>query len=155
MNIFLKDHLELIGLLNKHEVSYLLIGGYAVIFYGYRRTTGDMDLWLEPTNENKQKFANALHDGGFEEQDIATLLKLDFTTHQVFSIGNEPERIDFITIINQVSFPKAFSQKVLGEFEGIKIPVIHLNDLILSKLNTGRVKDAADIEELQRLRKPE
>ena len=38
----------------------MLIGGYAVIYYGYERTTGDMDIWLEPSNENKDKLIDAL-----------------------------------------------------------------------------------------------
>ena len=55
MNIFHDDHLEIIKELLENQVSFLLIGGYAVIFHGYNRTTGDMDLWLEPTNQNKEK----------------------------------------------------------------------------------------------------
>jgi hypothetical protein len=39
------DLLEFLRLLNSHEVEYLLVGGYAVIIYGYPRTTGDMDVW--------------------------------------------------------------------------------------------------------------
>lgn len=44
MNIFVEEHQELIRLLSKFEVDFLLIGGYAVIYYGYRRNTGDLDL---------------------------------------------------------------------------------------------------------------
>ena len=58
MNIFLAEHLEILAYLIKHNVRFLLIGGYAVIIHGYRRSTGDMDLWLEPSNENKKLFGD-------------------------------------------------------------------------------------------------
>jgi len=38
-----ENFIDFIKLLNKHEVKYVLVGGWAVIFEGYSRTTGDMD----------------------------------------------------------------------------------------------------------------
>jgi len=35
---------DFIALLNKHAVKYILVGGYAVNFYGYSRFTGDLDV---------------------------------------------------------------------------------------------------------------
>lgn len=47
MNIFLDEHMEIIRILIDANVDFMLIGGYAVIYHGYRRTTGDMDYgWL-------------------------------------------------------------------------------------------------------------
>ena len=43
-NIFNEDFRDFINALNKNQVEYLLVGGYAVILNGYRRTTGDMDI---------------------------------------------------------------------------------------------------------------
>lgn len=48
MNIFLEEHRKFLFLLIKHHVEFILIGGYAVIIYGYERGTGDMDIWLKP-----------------------------------------------------------------------------------------------------------
>lgn len=151
MNIFLDEHQAIIKLLIENQVDFLLIGGYAVIFHGYRRTTGDMDLWLRPTNENKEKFIKSLANAGFESDDLAVLSTLDFTKHLVFSIGDEPQKIDFITHINQVLFEEADKNKVIFDFEELKIPVINIRELILSKINTGRKKDEADVEELQKI----
>ncbi len=44
MNILLEEHQEIIKVLLKHHVDFLLIGDLAVMYYGYGRTTGDMDL---------------------------------------------------------------------------------------------------------------
>ncbi len=153
MNIFLDEHVEILSAMIKHNVEFMLIGGYAVIVHGYRRTTGDMDLWLNPTNDNKIKLHDALKDVGFYEKDLEYFLTLDFTKHLVFSIGSEPQKIDFLTKISNVEYSEADSHKITHEFEGIFIPVIHLNDLVLSKINTGRKQDKADIEELQKIQK--
>ncbi len=40
------DFKEFLKLLNLHQVEYLLIGGYAVEYYGYPRATADMDIWI-------------------------------------------------------------------------------------------------------------
>lgn len=151
MNIFLEYHQEIIKELLDSGVSFLLIGGYAVIYHGYNRTTGDMDLWLEPTNENKEKVIKALEKSGFESEDVNKLAEMDFTKHLAFSVGEEPHKIDFINFINQVSFEKANNNKVEFDLEGLKIPVINVNELILSKISTGRKKDEADVEELQKI----
>jgi hypothetical protein len=50
-NIFNEDFRDFITLLNKHKVAYILVGGYAVILHGYRRTTGDLDIWVNQTKE--------------------------------------------------------------------------------------------------------
>ncbi|MEY4903972.1 MAG: hypothetical protein RLZZ292_1787 [Bacteroidota bacterium] len=153
MNIFFEEHQQVIRSLIKHDVRFLLIGGYAVMFHGYRRSTGDMDLWLEPTNENKKQFLLVLQDLGIEDEDIEVLKEIDFSKHQVFSFGEEPQKIDFITYINQVAFEEAYANKTVADFENLLLPVLNLRELILSKMNTGRKKDESDVEELQRLLK--
>ena len=56
------NFVEFIELLNKHEVRYVLVGGWAVIFAGYSRTTGDMDVLVERTEENANKIISVLRD---------------------------------------------------------------------------------------------
>ena len=153
MNIFLDEHLEVLEYLIKHKVKFLLIGGYAVIMHGYRRATGDMDLWLEPNNDNKTLFINALRDLDFEDETLGYIQNLDFTHAQVLMFGEEPQRIDFLTQINQVAFEEAYNNRLTENFENLVLPIINLRELILSKINTGRAKDIADIEELQRIEK--
>lgn len=49
------DFRELLELLNKNEVEYLIVGGYAVIAHGYPRLTIDIDVWVKPSKENSKK----------------------------------------------------------------------------------------------------
>lgn len=151
MNIFLDAHRELLARLTEKKVEFILIGGYSVIFHGYKRTTGDMDLWLKPDNENKKKLLPVLQSFGFNSDELTAVESIDFTKHAVFSIWDDPEKVDFITIINLVSFDEADQQKIVADVDGLTVPVIHINHLILSKINTGRLQDKADIEKLQEL----
>ena len=54
------DFSEFLKLLNAHEVKYLLVGGYAVGYYGYVRATADMDIWIEGTPENADHMLEAV-----------------------------------------------------------------------------------------------
>ena len=153
MNIFSNTHQKLIKELTKAKVEFILIGGYAVIYYGYKRTTGDMDLWLKPTNENKMKLLPVLKKLKFNISDINHIETLDFTKHLTFHFWEEPERVDCLTMISGVKYDKADKEKVLAEFEGLTIPVIHYKHLIISKITSERLKDKADVEELQKINK--
>ncbi|MBL0025627.1 MAG: DUF6036 family nucleotidyltransferase [Saprospiraceae bacterium] len=153
MNIFLPDHTEILKAFNDHEVEYILIGGYAVIFHGYDRTTGDMDIWLKPDNENKLKIIVALGEVGYDDESLDELNNFDFTTAVMFYLGLEPQKIEFITKLSLLNFDESNARKTFCHIDDeFKVPVLHFNDLILSKFNTGRTKDKADIEELQKIK---
>lgn len=151
MNLFFEEHQEIIKQLILQEVDFMLIGGYAVIVYGYTRTTGDVDLWIKPTNENKLKLIKVFSELNFETNDIYEIEKMNFEDYLVFSIGDEPQKIDFITKVNLVDYEEANTRKLVAEIDGINIPIVHLHDLVLMKTNTKRKKDEADIEELQKI----
>jgi hypothetical protein len=59
-NIFNSDFQEFITVLNDHRVRYVLVGGYSVIYYGFPRTTGDLDIFVEVSKENYERLSNAL-----------------------------------------------------------------------------------------------
>lgn len=129
----------------------MLIGGYAVIFHGYERSTSDMDIWLEPTEENKNAFMNAFQEIKVSASTIAQLQKIDFSQPQVFYFGESPKRIDFLTKIQQVEFKEAFDQSSYFPIADQQVKIINYHHLITSKMATGRLKDKADIEELQKI----
>ena len=60
MNIFNPDFTDFINCLNQNNVEYILVGGYAVILRGYSRSTGDLDIWVNKTNENFIRLQKAL-----------------------------------------------------------------------------------------------
>jgi len=154
INLFTDEHQQLLSALVKNNVEFMLVGGYAVIHYGYDRSTGDMDIWLRTGNENRERLIEALKDFGVVDEHIETLKKMDFTNPvPVFFFGKEPRKVDFITMIANVKFEEAIQEVNYIELENLKVPVIHYNHLIFSKLTSSRLKDKADIEELQRINK--
>lgn len=153
MNILLEPHKQVLRSLVDFKVDFILIGGYAVNYHGYNRTTGDMDIWLKPDNENRANFIKFLERDGFDAESLAKISETDFTKHIAFHVGEKPLQIDFVTFISGVSFSEAEKEKQLLPFEDIFIPFLHLNHLILSKITSNRLKDKMDVEELQKVMK--
>ena len=153
MDILLPEFKNLLLLLNKHQVSYMLIGGYAVIYYGYNRNTNDLDIWLQGTNSNKENLVKALKDFGVGEDSLKSVSNLNFEDIQFFYFGKIPRRIDFINRITGVNFEEAKSDVKHLPLGDELIPVISYDHLILSKISNNRAKDKSDVEELQRIKK--
>src|SRR5690606_36488689 len=99
MNL-IPDFKEFLELLNKNNVDYLLVGGYAVIYYGYPRLTVDIDFWVNPTEENAEKVLVVIKEFGFPTEEVS--VKDFFNTDNVFQIGVAPYRIDILTSIEGV-----------------------------------------------------
>ncbi len=153
MNIFFKEHQEILNALLKHHISFMLIGGYAVNYYGYHRTTGDMDIWLEPSNDNKELLLQALTALGFDEEGLNTVRSWDFTKPQKFHIGSDeqPDKTEFMTHISGIAFHNAAEQKIIVDIDGKHLPMIHYKSLIQNKKSTERTKDLADVEYLEKI----
>lgn len=152
-NILLPELKMMLLLLKKHKVEFMLIGGYAVIYYGYERITGDMDIWLKPDNENKIKLCNALKEFGIGNNSLKRVEQTNFKTVQFFYFGEKPKKIDFLTKVNLIEFDDAIVQAKYFPLENQEIPVIHYHHLILTKISNSRPKDKADVDELQRILK--
>ena len=60
MDIENEEFLLFLQCAQQNRLRYLCIGGYAVNYYGYHRTTDDMDIWIAPTIENKECFLKTL-----------------------------------------------------------------------------------------------
>lgn len=146
--IFNDDFREFIQALNANNVDYILVGGYAVILHGYRRVTGDLDIWVNRTKENYSKLVKAFSQFGLPVFDMTEEKFLDVETVDVFSFGRPPVSIDIITKLSGVEFDEAFPRALHFDENGLMIRFIHLNNLIEAKKAAGRFKDLDDIEKL-------
>ncbi|WP_317898359.1 nucleotidyltransferase [Aurantibacillus circumpalustris] len=141
-----QDFKEFIELLNKHNVEYLVVGGYAVAMYGYPRYTGDIDFWVKPSTSNAKKIILALNDFGFGGYDIS---ENDFCeVDNVVQLGYPPNRIDIITGVTSLNFDDCFLAKKNIEIENVTVNFISLFHLRLNKSATGRDKDKNDLNNL-------
>lgn len=139
-------HLQLFKSLSSHGVEYLLIGGVAVIAYGFPRTTKDIDIYINPTVENAKRCLEALEEYGFGTVALTTAEKLAATEVTIFK---DFIRLDVLTRVKGIEFDTAWRRKVLFEVDQVRIPALSKEDLISSKQAAGRSGDLEDIKILQ------
>lgn len=147
-NLFNPDFLDFLQSLNKCEVDYILVGGYAVILHGYDRVTADMDIWVRCTPENYSKLCEAFQAFGMPVFDMTLDNFLDFEKWDVFRFGRKPVAIDIMTKVKGLDFEDAFESSELKRIDGIPVRLIHYNHLIEAKKQAGRNKDLNDLENL-------
>lgn len=153
MDFLIKEHKEMLLKLMEHQVDFMLIGGYSVIFYGYSRGTEDMDLWLKPDNRNKAKLVDALADLGINKDDLEKLAGLDFGSPRVFFIGKKPLKIDFLTHVEGVLWEDAIAHVKHLPVGQAMIPVVSYHHLITMKMVSPRDRDKNDVAQLQAINK--
>ena len=136
---FYQDFLEFIQALNNHEVEYLLVGDYAVILHGYTRTTGDMDIWVKPSEENYHKLVQAFREFGMPVFDMTEENFLDTSKFDVFTFGTPPISIDIMTRVKGLAFEHVFPDAISVELdEGLSVRLIGLDALLKAKRASGR-----------------
>lgn len=147
-NIFNEDFRDFIRALNDSEVEYILVGGYAVILHGYRRTTGDLDIWVNTTQENYFKLRNAFLNFGLPTTDLSEQNFLDNDAIEVFTYGIEPVSIDIMKKVKGLNFDEAFSSSGLYMDQDLPVRFIGYQQLVNAKKASGRYKDLDDLEKL-------
>lgn len=140
------DFNDFLSLCLKHELEFMVIGGYAVVNYSRPRYTGDIDLWIASSQENAERTVAVLHDFGFRGNDVTTTMITD--QKQIIRMGFEPMRLKLFTKIPGVDFTDCYPRRALVQIDGRQIPFIGLADLKINKAASGRTKDLLDLEEL-------
>lgn len=141
------DFKEFFASLNANGVQYLLIGGYAVIHYGYHRMTSDLDIWIGVGDDNARRVSLVLQEwGGFPAAEVPPSL-FDGVGKMV-TFGRNPVGIDILTRPAGVEFQSCFKRRLVVDWDGVKISLISLADLRANKLASGREKDQADLKYL-------
>ncbi len=140
-----RDFKEFIELLNKNNVRYIVIGGYAVVYHGYVRSTNDIDIWIDIREDNIKKLIKVLDEFGFSSLNIK---ETDFLPNQIIQLGYPPNRIDLITTPAGIEFETCYESKEQVSIDDIAVNIIDLENLIKAKKASNRTRDLADIEEL-------
>lgn len=153
---FSKDVMEFLKLLDEQDVRYLIIGGEAVIYYGFARLTGDIDILYERTQENVEKLYATLLQ--FWDGDIPGLeSKQDLMDpNAVFQFGVPPNRLDLLNDFEGITFDEAWKYKTVESVrtgrKNIRIYFISLDHLIKNKQIVSRPKDLEDLKYLQAMK---
>ncbi|MBL8810769.1 MAG: hypothetical protein JNM43_11375 [Planctomycetaceae bacterium] len=133
-------------MLNCHHVDYLVIGGFAVGFHGYPRSTSDIDIWVSKSPENAIRVVDAIREFGFDTPNLTPELFLQ--QRKIVRMGHPPVRIEVMNEIDGVTFENCRAGRVMTEFDDIPVPVIGLADLRQNKTASARPKDLDDLQQL-------
>ncbi|GAB4029850.1 hypothetical protein [Spirosoma gilvum] len=153
------DH-NIFEILKRNAVEYMVIGGTAVSYYGeYRKSKNpngaevdkpDLDLWYAPTYANYYRLLNALAELGRDVTEYKEEPSPD-PKRSFFKYEFDDYTLDVLPVIKApLTFREAYARRKVVEHNGVEIPFISLDDLILDKQVLGRPKDLDDIENMRR-----
>lgn len=151
--------------LNTYQVEYLVVGGYAVAFHGYRRPILDFDILIATHSLNAQKLVRVLQTYGYEvapqiveyfqlEERVIRIGMPPFTVERFalddrfVQLGSAPKQLEILTSISAVSFEECYPERVPGVIDGEPVPMIGLTHLKRNKQAGIRLKDADDFAHL-------
>lgn len=140
------DFKDFLRLLNSKQVEYLLIGGYAVGYYGYPRATADIDIWIAVHRRNAEKLVEVMREFGFAVKELSEELFLQ--ANNVVRLGMPPLRIEVLTTISGVDFEECYRERKTDVLDDVEVNLISLKHLKANKKATGRLKDLSDLENL-------
>jgi hypothetical protein len=153
----LVDARELLRGLHSHKVDYVLFVALAMIFYGYVRTTEDLDIVVSPDRANLDRVTDWLIS-------IEAVLKLTPTRSfgprerwgmQKGSNATLLTSLGQIDVVQQLpglpDWAQLLEEAELYEIDGVQVPVINRLTLIDLKRRRGSHLDLADIEAIERL----
>jgi hypothetical protein len=136
---------KLLKILNLQKIPYMLVGGFAVNYYGTPRATGDIDISLLVNSDNIINLIKAFKKQKFilHEKDILMLLKI--SNHFLVYDAKNIYRVD--CWLPKTDFElKALSRRKKARLLGKNVYLPAVEDLILFKLLAGREKDLEDLK---------
>jgi hypothetical protein len=141
-----KDFSEFVESFISHDVRFLIVGGYALAAHGLPRATGDLDAWVWTDPVNASRIKAALDAFGFENVGVS---ESDFVNpNSIVQLGYPPYRIDILTSIDGVDFEGAWNRRLSVDIQGLSVPFIGRDDLIVNKRAAGRRQDLLDVDRL-------
>ncbi|MBC7695903.1 MAG: hypothetical protein H7141_10720 [Burkholderiales bacterium] len=138
----------------KHNLKYIMVGGFASILNGYNRLTNDIDIWIKDSKENRKALQKSLQEIGLDS--IPDLQNIDFVPG--WSSINLPSGFELDIMTNLKGFgQEKFDDCYLVSNEAVikntSIRFFHINQLIESKKAANRLKDQLDVEELEKIKR--
>jgi hypothetical protein len=143
-----EDFRDLLLELDRGGVEFVIVGGYAVSYYGHPRATKDLDVFICPGKANAERVMQALERFGAPLAQLG-IVEADFVAPgTVVQLGVPPVRIDLITELSGITFAEAYEEHGALTVHGRTIPVIGRQALLRNKRASGRAQDLADVEAL-------
>lgn len=119
--------------LDKANIEYMVSGGVAVSFWGFPRTTHDIDIVIEAQETDKDKIIKLFEkDFYISDEAVGEAIKNRFT----FNIIDNKSglKVDFWLIKRDAFGKSEFNRKIKKKMFGESISIISPEDLVLCKL---------------------
>jgi hypothetical protein len=153
MDLFEEEILLFLKHLNAQEVRYILVGGIAVNYHGFNRSTGDIDLWLDNSKSNRVNFVQALKNYGIEGAEI--FMSSPFIagyTELMLDNGISIDLMADLQFFKKENFESCYENAKSFELtKELTIKILNLNTLIEEKEKSSRPKDKLDADTLKKL----
>jgi hypothetical protein len=141
------DFNEFCALLNARAVEFVIVGAHALAFHGAPRFTGDLDIFVRPSEENGQRLLSAVADFGFPTTPVTPAdIKIG---RKVIEMGIPPVQIHVMSQIDGVTWEEAWETRVMGPLGSGTVAYIGRDAFLRNKRAAGRPKDLADIDALR------
>lgn len=142
------DFRDLLAEFLSHRVRFLVVGAHALAAHGVPRATGDLDLWIDPTEANADRAWRALAVFG-APLDALRVTRDDLTRPDcVVQLGLPPRRIDLLTSVSGLAFEEAWADRLEHSVDDLTAPFLGRESLIRNKRATGRPRDLGDLDAL-------
>jgi hypothetical protein len=149
----LQEILNIWKVFNEKNVRYLTIGGLAVNIYGYTRNTGDIDILIEDTLENRKNLRSAFASIGIG--DFPQIETMQFVAGFTDFTISYDLRLDVMTSVKGLEneiFEELFQIATIVILQEVPVYFLDYDNLIKTKKACNRLKDQLDIEELEKLK---
>jgi len=140
--------------LQNKTVRYIMVGGYAANLHGYHRFTGDIDIWLEDTDLNRQRLRAAFIECGMGDYFMLDTIQFvpGWTDFHLLN-GLRLDIIINMKGLEGYSFDECLEMAAIAAIDDVKVVFLHINQLIANKKAVNRPKDQIDVIELEKIKK--
>ena len=152
---------DILRSLEKEKIEYAVIGGVAVVLYGYVRFTKDIDLLIDFSEDNVRRFIKVL--AALNYQPGVPIDPLDMANEKKRQEWMKEKNVKVITFFNPesqllqidvlIAKNLADMKKIRKKIDGFEISIVDYDDLLKMKKETARPTDLIDIQKLEELRK--
>ncbi len=152
MDVFDEDLLSFWKSLADNQVTYLMVGGFAVTMHGYARSTEDVDIWIKDDQENRVRLGKAMVIYDYDELSWEEMQFVPGWTN--FYIGNGIVLDILIDMkgLEVYTFDECLQIATIATIEKMQVPFLHINQLIANKKAVNRPKDQIDVMELEKIK---
>ena len=137
-----EDLVAMCRLLNESGARYMIVGGFAIMYAGYGRTTGDVDLLFDTELANEAKVYRCLES--LPDKAVLQLQPGEVGKYVVVRVADEIV-VDLMKSASGIDYAEASKDVVIRTVQGVPIPFASPRLLWRMKKNTHREKDAADL----------